>query len=76
MKRFGVMLASAFLASIIAGCTGPGIEEGMGKGEPGADFKNLLETQGKMMQTSGAGEKKAAAKLKELGGTEKPKTGP
>jgi hypothetical protein len=74
MRRFRVWLAAAFLGSMVAGCGGGGIQEGMATGEPSQEFKDDLERMGKLMQTTGGGEKKAAAKLKEQ--LEKPKTGP
>lgn len=73
MKRLRVSLASALLASTLAGCGG-GIQEGMATGEPGQDFKDLLEKQGKMMQMTKYGEKAATAKTKAE--MEKQKTGP
>jgi hypothetical protein len=48
----------------------------MGKGEPDAAFKNLIESQGKLMQTTKGGQKKAEAKVKALGDAAKPNTGP
>jgi len=73
MKCFRVLLASALLGSIIAGCSGPAIEEGMAKGEPDEVFKNALKTQGNLMQTNKLGQKAAEAKVK---GLEQPKSPP
>jgi hypothetical protein len=73
MKRLGARLGAAFLASSIAGCTGAGIEEGMAKGQPSQEFQDDIDQMGKLMQTSKYGEKKAAAKVKQV--MEQPKTG-
>jgi hypothetical protein len=77
MKHIRVVVASALLSSLILGCGGGGIQEGMGTGEPGKDFKDSLEQQGKFMQMQRLGEKKAAAALNKSPSPEPAKkTGP
>jgi hypothetical protein len=81
MKRFAVLLASAFLGSTIAGCTGPALEEGMAKGEPSPDFQERMKKVMELQQTTKYGQKGAAAKIKQITGqtqpgSEQPKAGP
>ncbi|HZW29061.1 MAG TPA: hypothetical protein VFF52_00035 [Isosphaeraceae bacterium] len=77
MNRIRVSLASALLSSMIAGCGGGGIQEGMATGEPSQAFKDSLEQQGKFMQMQRLGEKKAAAALSKIGSPEpEKKAGP
>jgi len=81
MKRFGILLASAFLGSMLAGCGGGGIQEGMATDiPPGGQPQSILDdmaAQSKNMQMLKYGEKKAIAKQS---GQSKPepekKTGP
>jgi len=59
MKRFGVVLASAFVASAIAGCGGGGIKEGASTeppppaGQP-PGFQDLMQKNAGQMKLKGA----------------------
>jgi len=68
MKRFGALLITAFMASLFLGCDG-GLQEGPPTGplpESGqpSGFREMMEKQGKDMQTLKKGRPKDASQRK------------
>jgi len=65
MKRLGIVLASAFVASVFAGCGGGGIEPGIDKdaattsAQP-SGFQELMQKNSKNMALKKGGRPKAA----------------